>query len=89
ARRLGAMKLHTAEARELAQALDLVQVSDSGALEAVVREVLAREADMVARYRSGKTGLLHALLGSVMKASGGKANPNTVRELLAKVLAEA
>jgi len=76
-------------ARELAQALDLVQVSDSGALEAVVREVLAREADMVARYRSGKTGLLHALLGSVMKASGGKANPNTVRELLAKVLAEA
>jgi len=77
-----------ASALQLAQALDLVQVSDSGALTAVVREVLAREADMVERYRSGKTGLFNALLGSVMKASGGKANPNTVRELLARMLNE-
>jgi aspartyl-tRNA(Asn)/glutamyl-tRNA(Gln) amidotransferase subunit B len=75
-----------ADARQLAQSLDLLQVSDSGALEDVVRGVLADQADMVARYRSGKTGLFNALLGSVMKASGGKANPGTVRELLARLL---
>ncbi len=73
-------------ALQLAQSLDLVQVSDSDTLAAVVAEVLARESDMVARYRSGKTGLFNALLGSVMKASGGKANPNTVRDLLARML---
>jgi aspartyl-tRNA(Asn)/glutamyl-tRNA(Gln) amidotransferase subunit B len=73
-------------ARELAEALDLLQVSDSAALERTVREVLAQERDMVERYRSGKTGLFNALLGAVMKASGGRANPNTVRELLRAAL---
>jgi aspartyl-tRNA(Asn)/glutamyl-tRNA(Gln) amidotransferase subunit B len=74
-------------ARAVAEALDLLQVSDAGRLERVVAEVLAREADMVARYRSGKTGLFNALLGSVMRASGGKANPATVRALLERMLA--
>jgi aspartyl-tRNA(Asn)/glutamyl-tRNA(Gln) amidotransferase subunit B len=82
------MEGHPAEtARATAERLDLLQVSDSASLERVVDEVLAQEADMVARYRSGKTGLFNALLGSVMKASGGKANPATVRELLQRRLA--
>jgi len=76
-----------APARAVAEALDLLQVSDAGQLERVVAEVLQREAEMVARYRSGKTGLFNALLGAVMKASGGRANPATVRELLERMLA--
>ncbi len=73
--------------RELAEALDLLQVSGADELTGVVREVLAVEADLVARYRGGKTELFHALLGAVMKASRGKANPGTVRELLERELA--
>jgi len=82
------MEAHPDEpARATAERLDLLQVSDSASLERVVDEVLAQEAEMVARYRSGKTGLFNALLGAVMKASGGKANPATVRELLQRRLA--
>jgi aspartyl-tRNA(Asn)/glutamyl-tRNA(Gln) amidotransferase subunit B len=73
-------------ARAVAEALDLLQVSDAGELQRVVADVLARETDLVTRYRAGNKGLLNALLGAVMKASGGKANPATVRELLAKQL---
>ena len=81
------METHPGEsARATAERLDLLQVSDSASLGRVVDEVLAQEAEMVARYRSGKTGLFNALLGAVMKASGGKANPATVRELLQRKL---
>ncbi len=73
-------------ARAVAEALDLLQVSEAGELERVVADVLRQEADLVARYRAGKTGLFHALLGAVMKASGGRANPATARELLTKAL---
>ena len=47
-----------------------------------VADVLATETDLVARYRAGKTGLFHALLGAVMKASGGRANPALVNRLV-------
>ena len=66
----------------VARELDLLQVSDSGELQQIVARVLERERDLVERYRGGKTGVFNALLGAVMKDSGGKANPNTVRELL-------
>ncbi len=65
---------------------DLLQVSDTASLGTIIDEVLIAEADMVQRYRAGKTGLLNALLGSVMKASAGKANPNEVRKLLGEKL---
>jgi aspartyl-tRNA(Asn)/glutamyl-tRNA(Gln) amidotransferase subunit B len=74
-------------AAEHARALDLVQVSDAGQLERLVAQVLADEAELVERFRSGKTGVFNALLGAAMKASGGKANPNAVRELLQRSLA--
>ena len=63
-------------------------MSDEGELAALVAQVIETETELVARYRGGKTGVLNALLGAVMKASGGKANPNTVRELIASALAE-
>ena len=60
----------------------LVQVSDSGELEAVVAEVVAANPDLVAKYRGGKTGVLGPLVGQVMRETGGRANPSLVRELL-------
>ncbi|HEY6009366.1 MAG TPA: Asp-tRNA(Asn)/Glu-tRNA(Gln) amidotransferase subunit GatB [Geobacteraceae bacterium] len=64
----------------------LVQVSDTGAIEAIIDEVLAKEAGQVAEYRGGKEKLFGFFVGQVMKASRGKANPALVNELLLKKL---
>ena len=64
----------------------LVQVSDTGAIEAIIDEVLAKEAGQLAEYRSGKDKLFGFFVGQVMKASKGKANPALVNELLLKKL---
>ena len=64
----------------------LVQVSDSGAIEAIIDEIMAREAGQVAEYRSGKDKLFGFFVGQVMKASKGKANPAVVNELLLEKL---
>ena len=66
----------------------LAQVSDTSALEPVVREVLANNPDNVAAYQAGKTKVLGFLVGQVMKHSGGKVNPKLVNELLRKALEE-
>ncbi len=60
----------------------LKQVTDTGAIETVIDEVMAREAEKVAEYRGGKDKLFGFFVGQVMKASGGKANPKVVNELL-------
>jgi len=64
----------------------LKQVSDTGALEAAVDEVLARNPAQLAAYRGGKDALFGFFVGQVMKATGGKANPGVVNELLKKKL---
>ncbi|ACM18751.1 aspartyl/glutamyl-tRNA(Asn/Gln) amidotransferase, B subunit [Geotalea daltonii FRC-32] len=64
----------------------LVQVSDTGEIEKIIDEVLAREAGQVAEYRSGKDKLFGFFVGQVMRASKGKANPAVVNELLLKKL---
>ena len=64
----------------------LVQVTDSGAIEAVIDEVLASAPDNVAAYKNGKQGLLGWVVGQVMKASKGKANPGIVNKLLKEKL---
>jgi aspartyl-tRNA(Asn)/glutamyl-tRNA(Gln) amidotransferase subunit B len=66
---------------------DLKQSSDTGALEAIVDEVLAANAKSVEQYRAGKEAAINALIGQTMKASKGKANPAQVTELLKKKLA--
>ena len=66
----------------IVQEQGLVQVSDSGAIEAIIDEILAREAGQVEEYRSGKDKLFGFFVGQVMKASKGKANPAVVNELL-------
>ena len=60
----------------------LRQVQDSSALEAWVDEAIAENPGPVEQYRGGKEGALNAVLGAVMKKSGGSANPQAVRELL-------
>jgi aspartyl-tRNA(Asn)/glutamyl-tRNA(Gln) amidotransferase subunit B len=60
----------------------LVQMNDTGALDAILDEVIAKNAKNVEEYRGGKEKALNGLVGQVMKASGGKANPAQVTELL-------
>jgi aspartyl-tRNA(Asn)/glutamyl-tRNA(Gln) amidotransferase subunit B len=64
----------------------LRQMSDAGALEKAVEEVLAANARQVADYRAGKEKAFNSLVGQVMKATRGKANPAQVNELLRKKL---
>ena len=64
----------------------LRQTSDTGAIEAVIAEVLAANQDKVAEYRGGKDKLFGFFVGQTMKAMAGKANPQVVNELLKKAL---
>ncbi len=60
----------------------LTQVSDASEIEAHIERILAENADNVAQYKSGKTKIFGFFVGQVMKATGGKANPKVVNELL-------
>ena len=64
----------------------LRQISDSGAIGKIVDDVIAANAQQVADYRSGKAKAFNSLVGQVMKASQGKANPAQVNEILKKKL---
>ncbi|WP_374342143.1 Asp-tRNA(Asn)/Glu-tRNA(Gln) amidotransferase subunit GatB [Azonexus sp.] len=76
-----------ASADEIIDKQGLKQITDSGAIEALVDEVIAANAANVAEYRAGKEKAFNALVGQVMKAAKGKANPQQVNELLKKKLA--
>jgi aspartyl-tRNA(Asn)/glutamyl-tRNA(Gln) amidotransferase subunit B len=71
----------------LIESKGLKQISDTGALEAIVDEVLANNAKSVEQYRAGKEAAINALIGQAMKASRGKANPAQLTELLKAKLA--
>ena len=64
------------------EAKGLKQMNDSGALEKIIDEVIAANADNVAQFRAGKDKAFNALVGQIMKASKGKANPQQVNDLL-------
>src|SRR5450830_159230 len=68
------------------EAKGLKQESDSGAIEAIVDEVLAANAAMVEEFKAGKEKAFNALVGQAMKASKGKANPAQVNDILKKKL---
>jgi len=65
---------------------DLVQISDIGALETVIDEVIAENADVAEDFRSGKDKALGRLVGQVMKKTKGQANPQLVNDLLRRKL---
>ncbi|MEK6697719.1 MAG: Asp-tRNA(Asn)/Glu-tRNA(Gln) amidotransferase subunit GatB [Nitrospirota bacterium] len=66
----------------------LVQVSDTGAIEKIIDEVIKANAGQAAEYKAGKEKLFGFFVGQVMKASKGKANPDVVNQLLKKKLSE-
>ena len=72
---------------EIIEKRGLRQISDAGALEAAVDQVIAANAKQVADYRAGKEKAFNSLVGQVMKATQGKANPAQVGEILRKRLA--
>ncbi|MCU7698508.1 Asp-tRNA(Asn)/Glu-tRNA(Gln) amidotransferase subunit GatB [Acinetobacter sp. AYS6] len=64
----------------------LKQETDTGAIEAIIKEVLTANEKMVEEYKSGKEKAFNGLVGQVMKASKGKANPAQVNELMKKLI---
>ncbi|MEI6838229.1 MAG: Asp-tRNA(Asn)/Glu-tRNA(Gln) amidotransferase subunit GatB, partial [Alcaligenaceae bacterium] len=60
----------------------LTQINDTGAIEAMIDAVLAEQAAIVAEYRAGKQKAFNSLVGQIMKAAKGKANPQQVNDLL-------
>ena len=73
-------------ADEIIEAQGLKQITDTGAIEALVDEVIAANPGNVAEYKAGKEKALNALVGQIMKAAKGKANPQQVNDLLKKKL---
>jgi aspartyl-tRNA(Asn)/glutamyl-tRNA(Gln) amidotransferase subunit B len=73
-------------AAAIVQEKGLSQISDAGAIEKVVQEVLERNPKEVEAFRGGKTKLMGFFVGEVMKATRGQANPQTVNTLLKKFL---
>jgi aspartyl-tRNA(Asn)/glutamyl-tRNA(Gln) amidotransferase subunit B len=69
------------------EAKGLKQITDTGAIEKTIREVMEKNPGQLADYRSGKDKLFGFFVGQVMKATGGKANPAQVNDLLKKLLA--
>lgn len=67
---------------KIIQDKDLKQMNDTGALEAIVNEVIAANAKNVAEFKAGNEKALNGLVGQIMKASKGKANPQQVNDLL-------
>jgi Asp-tRNA(Asn)/Glu-tRNA(Gln) amidotransferase B subunit len=66
----------------VAEARDLMQISDTSVIEAAVAEVLAENAEAVDRMRSGDMKPVGFLVGQVMRATGGKADPKVVSRLI-------
>jgi aspartyl-tRNA(Asn)/glutamyl-tRNA(Gln) amidotransferase subunit B len=74
-------------ADEIVSAEGLAQIGDESAIVAAIRDVLARHADAASQYRAGKQQTFGFLVGQVMKATKGKANPKLANELLRRELA--
>lgn len=68
--------------KDIVEKHGLKQVTDTGAIEKAIDEVLAANADKVAEFRSGKDKLFGFFVGQVMKATGGKANPQALNDIL-------
>jgi len=82
----GAMLTGEGSADEIIEKRGLRQISDAGAIEKLVDQVLAANAKQVEDYRAGKEKAFNSLVGQVMKASQGKANPAQVNQILRRKL---
>jgi aspartyl-tRNA(Asn)/glutamyl-tRNA(Gln) amidotransferase subunit B len=75
------------DADAIIESKGLKQITDTGAIEQAIDEVMAKNPGQLADYRSGKDKLFGFFVGQVMKATGGKANPAQLNDLLKKKLA--
>jgi aspartyl-tRNA(Asn)/glutamyl-tRNA(Gln) amidotransferase subunit B len=75
------------QAQQIIEEQGLIQISDTGEIEKIVDKVIEENPKSVEQYRAGKTGTLGFFVGQVMKATGGRANPQAVNDLLRKKLA--
>ena len=82
----GKMLASGKSAAQIVKEENLAQVADESALETIVDQVMAANAQTVEDYRSGKKAAFGRLIGESMKASGGKANPQVVRAILTRKL---
>jgi len=82
-----AMWSDAADADAIIEGKGLRQITDTGAIERVIAEVMAANPAQLADYRAGRDKLFGFFVGQVMKATGGKANPAQVNELLRRMLA--
>jgi aspartyl-tRNA(Asn)/glutamyl-tRNA(Gln) amidotransferase subunit B len=73
-------------AKEVVEALGGAQISDEGAIRAMVEEIVAANSKQVESYRAGKSALFGFFVGQTLKASGGKANPQVVNKILKAIL---
>jgi aspartyl-tRNA(Asn)/glutamyl-tRNA(Gln) amidotransferase subunit B len=71
---------------EIVSAEGLGQISDTSAIESIARAVIAKSPDNVAKYKSGNEGVFKFFVGQVMKETKGQANPQSVNEILKRVL---
>jgi aspartyl-tRNA(Asn)/glutamyl-tRNA(Gln) amidotransferase subunit B len=74
------------KAEDLAKELNLIQVSDSNAIQPIIEEVMGKFPEKIAEYKAGKVGLLGLFVGEVMKASKGKADPKMTNQLVKEYL---
>ncbi len=83
---LGKMAETGRTADEIVAAGGLAQINDASAIEQAVREVIAKNPDNVAKFKSGNEGVFKFFVGQVMKATRGQANPQAVNDILRKLL---
>lgn len=81
-----AMLDDSGSAEELAEKLNLIQVSDTGYMDELVQQIIAENPDEAERYREGKKQLMGFFVGQIMRASKGKANPKMATDLIRKHL---
>jgi aspartyl-tRNA(Asn)/glutamyl-tRNA(Gln) amidotransferase subunit B len=74
-------------ADEVIEAKGLKQITDTGAIEVIIRQVIDANPEQVAGYRAGKDKLFGFFVGQAMKATGGKANPAQLNDILKRLLA--
>ena len=73
-------------AKELVERKGLIQISDTGAIEAIIEQVIQENPKELEQYRNGKTKLLGFFVGKVIKQTGGRADPKLTNQLLAQKL---
>lgn len=79
---------HDADPNAIIEARGLKQITDTGAIEALVDQVLTEQAAIVEQYRAGRDKAFNSLVGQVMRAARGKANPQQVADMLRQKLSD-